>query len=112
MLSRISRLLLPLLASLLIGQAHAGLDAISNADAGSGVREALAKGAEFAVASLGGMTSAWGVMIAGLLFGATEALITALLGSGYTQILTFALVIAALALMPNGLFGRADVKKV
>ena len=53
MLSRISRLLLPLLASLLIGQAHAGLDAISNADAGSGVREALAKGAEFAVASLG-----------------------------------------------------------
>lgn len=53
MLSRISRFLLLLLASLSIGQAHAGLDAISNADAGSGVREALAKGAEFAVASLG-----------------------------------------------------------
>ena len=66
----------------------------------------------FAVAILGGMSSAWGVMIAGLLFGATEALITALLGSGYTQILTFALVIVALVLMPNGLFGRAEVKKV
>src|SRR6266850_4312513 len=66
----------------------------------------------FAVAILGGITSAWGVMIAGLIFGATESLITALLGSGYTQILSFALVIAALALMPNGLFGRAEVRKV
>jgi len=66
----------------------------------------------FAVAILGGITSAWGVMLAGLMFGLTEALITALLGSSYTQILSFALVIAALALMPNGLFGRAEVKKV
>lgn len=66
----------------------------------------------FAVAILGGIGSAWGVMIAGLLFGVVEALITATLGSGYTQILSFALVIAALAWRPNGLFGRAEVKKV
>ncbi len=66
----------------------------------------------FAVAILGGITSAWGVMLAGLIFGLTEALITALLGSAYTQILSFALVIVALALMPNGLFGRAEAKKV
>ena len=66
----------------------------------------------FAVAILGGITSAWGVMLAGLIFGLTESLITALLGSAYTQILSFALVIAALALMPNGLFGRAEVRKV
>jgi len=66
----------------------------------------------FAVAILGGITSAWGVMLAGLLFGLVEALITATLGSGYTQILSFALVIAALAWRPNGLFGRAEVKKV
>jgi branched-chain amino acid transport system permease protein len=66
----------------------------------------------FAVAILGGITSAWGVMLAGLIFGLTEALITALLGSTYTQLLSFALVIVALALMPNGLFGRAEVKKV
>jgi branched-chain amino acid transport system permease protein len=66
----------------------------------------------FAVAILGGITSAWGVMLAGLLFGVAEALITAFLGSGYTQILSFTLVIVALALMPNGLFGRAEVKKV
>jgi branched-chain amino acid transport system permease protein len=66
----------------------------------------------FAVAILGGIGSAWGVMLAGLLFGVVEATITALLGSTYTQILSFALVIVALALLPNGLFGRAEVKKV
>jgi len=66
----------------------------------------------FAVAILGGITSAWGVMIAGLLFGVAEALVTATLGSGYTYILTFGLVIVALAMRPNGLFGRAEVRKV
>jgi len=66
----------------------------------------------FAVAILGGITSAWGVMIAGIAFGVVEALVTALFGSTYTQIVSFALVIAVLAVMPNGLFGRAAVKKV
>jgi branched-chain amino acid transport system permease protein len=66
----------------------------------------------FAVAILGGITSAWGVMLAGLLFGLVESLITAFLGSSYTQILTFTLVIVALAVVPNGLFGRAELKKV
>ena len=66
----------------------------------------------FAVAILGGIASAWGVMLAGLIFGVVESLITALLGSAYTQILSFTLVIVALALMPNGLFGRAEIKKV
>jgi branched-chain amino acid transport system permease protein len=66
----------------------------------------------FAVAILGGITSAWGVMLAGLLFGLVESLITAFLGSSYTQILTFTLVIVALAIVPNGLFGRPELKKV
>jgi branched-chain amino acid transport system permease protein len=66
----------------------------------------------FAVAILGGITSAWGVMLAGLLFGLTEALVTSTLGSGYTQIITFSLVIAVLAWRPSGLFGQAEVKKV
>ena len=66
----------------------------------------------FAVAILGGITSASGVMLAGLLYGISEAMVTALLGSSYTQIVMFSVVIAALALMPNGLFGRAPVKKV
>jgi len=66
----------------------------------------------FAVAILGGIANARGVMLAGLIFGVVEALVTALLGSGYTQIITFALVIAALAWRPDGLFGRARVHKV
>jgi branched-chain amino acid transport system permease protein len=66
----------------------------------------------FAVAILGGITSAWGVMIAGLIFGLLEALISATIGSGYTYIITFGLVIVALGVRPNGLFGRAEVRKV
>lgn len=66
----------------------------------------------FAVAILGGITSAPGVMAAGLIYGVGEALVTALFGSTHTQIVMFAVVIAALASMPNGLFGQAPVKKV
>lgn len=66
----------------------------------------------FAVAILGGIGSASGIMVAGFLYGLAEAFITTFLGSSYTQILVFSAVIAALAFMPNGLFGRAAVKKV
>ena len=66
----------------------------------------------FAVAILGGITSASGVMLAGLAYGLIEALVTAFLGSVYTQIVVFSVVILALAFMPNGLLGRADVNKV
>ncbi len=66
----------------------------------------------FAVAILGGIANPWGVVAAGLIYGALEALITASLGSVYTQILAFSLVIVALAIRPHGLFGRAAVHKV
>jgi branched-chain amino acid transport system permease protein len=66
----------------------------------------------FAVAILGGITSASGVMLAGLAYGLIEALVTAFLGSVYTQIVVFSVVILALAFMPNGLLGRAAVNKV
>jgi branched-chain amino acid transport system permease protein len=66
----------------------------------------------FAVAILGGIESAWGVVLAGLIYGLAEALIIALIGSTYSQIVTFALVILALALRPNGLFGRPALRKV
>jgi branched-chain amino acid transport system permease protein len=57
----------------------------------------------FAVAILGGIGNAWGVVLAGLIYGVAEALITAAIGSTYTQIITFSLIIAALALRPDGL---------
>jgi branched-chain amino acid transport system permease protein len=66
----------------------------------------------FAVAILGGITSASGVMLAGLAYGLIEALVTAFLGSVYTQIVVFSVVILALAFMPNGLLGRAAVNRV
>jgi branched-chain amino acid transport system permease protein len=39
-------------------------------------------------------------------------MVTAYLGSVYTQIVVFSVVILALAFMPNGLMGRAAVNKV
>jgi len=66
----------------------------------------------FAVAILGGITSAWGVVLAGLAYGLIEALVTAYLGSTYTQIVVFSVIILALTMMPNGLLGRAAVNKV
>jgi branched-chain amino acid transport system permease protein len=66
----------------------------------------------FAVAILGGITSASGVVLAGLLYGLIEALVTAYAGSTYTQIVAFTVVILALAAMPNGILGRAAAHKV
>ncbi|MGR4869268.1 branched-chain amino acid ABC transporter permease [Variovorax sp. LARHSF232] len=66
----------------------------------------------FAVAILGGLSSARGVVLAGFIFGIVEALITSMLGSAYTNILAFGLVIFALAVRPHGLLGKAGVKKV
>lgn len=66
----------------------------------------------FATAILGGITSAWGVVLAGMLYGLVEALTTAYLGSSYTQIIAFSMIIIVLFAMPNGLLGRTAAKKV
>lgn len=66
----------------------------------------------FAVAILGGIGSATGVVVAGLLYGLLEAGVTATLGSAYTQLIVFSVIILALALRPDGLFGRRAVNKV
>jgi len=66
----------------------------------------------FAAAIIGGLASAWGVMLAGLCLGLIEVFATTYLGSVYTQIITFASVIVILVVMPHGLLGRAGVKKV
>lgn len=66
----------------------------------------------FAVAIVGGIGSAPGVVVAGLAYGIVEALATALIGSSFTQIAVFGAVILSLALRPNGLFGTAGLRKV
>lgn len=66
----------------------------------------------FAAAILGGIESPGGVMAAGLLLGITEAVMITVFGSTYAQMFSFGLTILVLALKPNGLFGRAAVKKI
>ena len=97
------------LSTLLAGIAGVLIAPLSNVSVEMGTLFGLKA---FAVAILGGITSAWGVMLAGLIFGAAESLVTATMGSGYTQIITFSLVIVLLAIKPNGLFGKAQVRKV
>ncbi|MBV9396090.1 MAG: branched-chain amino acid ABC transporter permease [Methylobacteriaceae bacterium] len=66
----------------------------------------------FAVAILGGLTNPWGVVVAGLAYGLVEAFATTWLGSSSTQIVTFAVVIAALALAPSGIFRGKTLARV
>jgi branched-chain amino acid transport system permease protein len=66
----------------------------------------------FAVAILGGMTNATGIMLAGLLYGLLEAGATTWLGSSTTQIVTFSGVLLALALAPEGLFARPSRSRI
>lgn len=66
----------------------------------------------FAVAIIGGMDSALGVMATGFLYGLIEAAIAATLPSAYRDIIGFGLVIVVLALKPEGLFGRRTMQKV
>ena len=97
------------LSTMLAGVAGLLIAPLFNVSAGMGLVFGIKA---FAAAILGGITSAWGVVLAGLLYGLVEALTTAFLGSTYTQIVAFSMIILALFIMPNGLFGSAGIKKV
>lgn len=97
------------LSSALAGIAGMMVAPLSHVETGMGVALGLKA---FAVAILGGLGSAWGIVAAALLFGLVEAIVTLGIGSGYTQIVTFLLVIIVLTLRPDGLLGRAQVRKV
>jgi len=60
----------------------------------------------FAVAIIAGLAAPRGILICGLAYGALEALISGYLYTGVRDILGFSLMIVALALKPEGLFGR------
>ena len=66
----------------------------------------------FAAAILGGIESATGVMLGGLLLGILEAFMVTAFGSTYAQMLSFGLTIIVLAVRPVGLFGKREVNKV
>ncbi|MEO0489766.1 MAG: branched-chain amino acid ABC transporter permease [Cyanobacteria bacterium P01_A01_bin.123] len=66
----------------------------------------------FATAIIGGLGNPWGVVVAGVAYGVVESVAAGVWGGSYREIVGFAVVILVLALRPDGLFGRAQVKKV
>ena len=98
-----------MLSTTLAGVAGLLIAPKTNVFAGMGVLFGLKA---FAVAIIGGIDSAAGVMLAGLVYGLIEAVIAATLPSAYREIIGFGLVILVLAIKPEGLFGRRAAQKV
>ena len=66
----------------------------------------------FAAAMLGGIGSALGAVIGGLLIGMIEALSAGYLSSNYKDAVAFLIILVVLIAMPQGLFGRTKVERV
>jgi branched-chain amino acid transport system permease protein len=66
----------------------------------------------FAAAMLGGIGSAPGAVVGGLLLGMIEALSAGYLSSNYKDAVAFLIILVVLVFMPQGLFGRAQVERV
>jgi branched-chain amino acid transport system permease protein len=66
----------------------------------------------FAVAIIGGITSAPGVVIAGLGFGVLEKFVEGYISTSAREIIGFSVTILVLLIFPQGLFGKREVFKV
>lgn len=66
----------------------------------------------FAVAVVAGLESGFGVVLVGLFLGALESLASFYIGSGWREAPGLILLIMALAMKPNGVFGKATIRKV
>ena len=66
----------------------------------------------FAAAMLGGMGSALGAVVGGLVLGMLEAFGAGYLSSKYKDAVAFVVLLAVLLAMPRGLFGRGKVERV
>ena len=66
----------------------------------------------FAVAIIGGLTSAAGIVTAGFLYGLVEALVAGYVSTGAREIVGFAVVIAMLVVRPWGLGGARPARRV
>jgi branched-chain amino acid transport system permease protein len=62
----------------------------------------------FAAAILGGIGSVPGAMLAGLIIGVSEAVAVAAIGAQWRAAVSFVILVAALLIRPQGLFGRAE----
>jgi branched-chain amino acid transport system permease protein len=61
---------------------------------------------------LGGLSSLTGVFLGGLSLGVIENLMGAYVSGSFSEALSFALIIAVLIFMPEGVFGRIKKRKV
>ncbi len=66
----------------------------------------------FSVAVVAGLQSGSGVAVVGISLGVLESLASFYLGSGWRETPGLVLLILALALRPNGIFGTATIRKV
>lgn len=66
----------------------------------------------FSVAVVAGLDSGFGVVVVGLFLGALESLASFYIGSGWRETPGLMLLIIALAVRPNGVFGKATIRKV
>ncbi len=66
----------------------------------------------FAAAMLGGIGSALGAVVGGLLIGMIEALSAGYISSNYKDAVAFLIILIVLIAMPQGLFGRVKVERV
>jgi branched-chain amino acid transport system permease protein len=66
----------------------------------------------FGIAIVGGLDSAKGIFITGILFGVLEGLLSGYLYTGIRDIISFSLVIVVLFLRPQGIFGKNVMEKV
>lgn len=97
------------LSSVLAGVAGILLAPLLNVSATMGTTLGL-KG--FAVAIIGGIESARGIVVAGVLYGIFEAIVAGYLGTGLREILGFGLVVLVLLARPWGLFGVPAARRV
>jgi branched-chain amino acid transport system permease protein len=66
----------------------------------------------FAAAILGGLGSGPGAVVGGLALGMIESLGAGYLSSAYKDVFAFLIILAALVVLPNGLFGRRAAERV
>jgi branched-chain amino acid transport system permease protein len=66
----------------------------------------------FAVAIIGGLTSAGGILMAGFAYGLLESLVAGYVSTGAREIVGFTVVIAMLILRPWGLLGSRPARRV
>jgi branched-chain amino acid transport system permease protein len=66
----------------------------------------------FSVAVVAGLNSGFGVVLVGIVLGALESLASYKFGSGWREAPGLILLILALAVRPNGIFGAASIRKV